>query len=292
MRIKTALKWVGIVLGGLVGLLVLAAIGVSFYMGAYLDRTFDIKGSAVTIPQDPASLEEGKRLATLRGCASGCHGENGRGQVFFELPGGSQMVAPNVVRAAQDWPIEDFERLVRHGVKPDGTSVILAMPSAMFSHLSDEDLGAMFAWFRSLDPGNDALPKTRLNLPGRLMMFYYKQLAETLLSADKIDHSAAPTPPGEGVSIQRGEYLAKTVCSECHGADLRGDTAFDMPDLVVAQAYPLEDFRHLMRTGEALGGRELALMTQVAQERFSHFTDEEVEALHGFLRTLAGQGGE
>ncbi|MDX1556953.1 MAG: c-type cytochrome [Xanthomonadales bacterium] len=290
MWFRTILKWIGIVLGGILALVAVAATIVYIDIGEDLDRTFEIVGTAVEVPESESMIEEGGRLAKLRGCNGGCHGDGSRGQVFFELPGGSQVVAPNVVRAAQEWPTEDFERVVRHGVRPDGTSVIIAMPSAMLYHLSDEDLGAIIAFLRSLDPGAEALPPSRINLPGRVMMAYYRHLAETLLAAEEIDHDAPRPSPVSRDPLERGEYLAKSVCSECHGPDLRGVPEFDMPDLVVAMSYPREDFRALMRTGEALGDREVGLMAQVAESRFSHFTDQEIDDLHAFLQTLPNQG--
>ncbi len=287
MWIRTTLKWLGIVVGSVIGLVLLAVATIYVYMGSYFETTFDVVGTEVSVPEDEASIANGGRLAKLRGCNGGCHGEGSRGQVMFELPGGSGVVAPNVVRAAQNYPIEDLERLVRHGVRPDGTSVLLLMPSAMLYHLTDDDFGAIVAFLRSLDPGSEELPVTNLNVIGRMMMFYYKQLADNLLSAEFVDHDAARINPVGPVAEARGHYLAKSVCSECHGQDLRGTPAFEIPDLVVASAYPLEDFRILMRTGVPSDGRELSTMASVAESRFAYFTDDEIDDLHAFLQTLA-----
>ena len=78
------------------------------------------------------------------------------------------------------------------------------------------------------------------------------------------------------------------MCTECHGEDLRG-SAVDMviPDLAAVAAYPLEEFRKLMRTGVPLDGRELGMMADVATGRFAQFTDDEIGDLHSFLQTLA-----
>lgn len=286
MWIRATLKWLGIVVGSIIGLVLLTAAGIYFYMGSHFGKTFDIAGSEVAVPEDDVTIAEGGRLAKLRGCNGGCHGEGSRGQVFFELPGGSQVVAPNVVRAAQNYPIEDLERLVRHGVRPDGTSVMLAMPSAMFYNLTDEDFGAIVAFLRSLDPGSEEMAVTNLNVIGRLMMFYYKLLVDSLLSAELVDHDAARINPAGPVAEARGHYLASTVCSECHGRDLRGTPGFDIPDLAVAAAYPLEDFRRLMRTGVPPDGRDLDTMPDVAEGRFAFFTDDEIDAVYAYLKTL------
>ncbi len=288
MRIRAFFNWVGIVLGGIVGLVLLAAVTIYVYMGSRFGATFDVAGTAIAVPDDQISIEEGGRLAKLRGCNGGCHGEGSRGQVFFKLPGGTQIVAANIVRAAQNYSIEDIERVVRHGVRPDGTSVIRVMPANMFYNLSDEDFGKIVAFLRSRDAGDEELPDTNIRALGRLMLFYYKQLIGTILTADVIDHDARRFDPTSNDPVERGRYLGFTVCTECHGEDLRG-SAVDMviPDLAAVAAYPLEEFRKLMRTGVPLDGRELGMMADVATGRFAQFTDDEIGDLHSFLQTLA-----
>ena len=41
-----------------------------------------------------------------------------------------------------------------------------------------------------------------------------------------------------------------------------------------------------MKTGVPIGGRDLGLMTTVAQDRFAYFTERELQALYAFLQTL------
>jgi hypothetical protein len=58
------------------------------------------------------------------------------------------------------------------------------------------------------------------------------------------------------------------------------------PPLTVVAAYPAEAFTRLMREGVALGDRELGMMGGVARNRFTHFTDAEIGALHAYLSGL------
>jgi hypothetical protein len=55
----------------------------------------------------------------------------------------------------------------------------------------------------------------------------------------------------------------------------------------VSMAYTGEQFREFLRTGIAFGGRELAMMSPLARDRYASFTDHEIDALHAYLRTLA-----
>jgi hypothetical protein len=52
--------------------------------------------------------------------------------------------------------------------------------------------------------------------------------------------------------------------------------------------YTPDSFRHLLRTGEAVGGRDLGLMSEVSRDAFSLFTEEEIAALYAFLTTHHG----
>jgi cytochrome c553 len=86
-----------------------------------------------------------------------------------------------------------------------------------------------------------------------------------------------------------GKYLALTSCTECHGQELIGSTETSTPDLAIAASYSDQAFERLMRTGIALGDRELRSKSKVARKRFAHFTGNEIRALHRYLQTLAPQ---
>jgi len=97
----------------------------------------------------------------------------------------------------------------------------------------------------------------------------------------------APRAGDSSDTLAHGKYLATTMCTECHGSDLRGGKT--IPDLAIAGAYTESDFLRLMRTGVPIGGRELTLMKEVAIGRFSHLSDPEVAALHVFLKRRAAE---
>lgn len=284
---KKALKWLLIGMGAFAGIALLGAGVIYVLIGLDFDRRFDHAGTDIGVPGDAATVEEGERLARLRGCMGGCHGEGVNGSIFFEVPDGTRVVAPDLGLAAQRYSVPELENVIRHGVRPDGTSVILAMPSSMFYHLSDEDAGAIIAFLKSQSPGDEPLPESRFGPLGRLMVFLFKQDTGTILAAEQIDHDAPRLRPSTSVPVEHGRYLATTVCTECHGDDLRGGPDGFAPSLALVIAYSREDFRKLMRTGEPIGDRELDLMAGVARSRFSHFTDPEIDNLHAYLQTLA-----
>jgi len=285
MRIRTFAKWTGIVLGCL--LLAAGAVVGWFYwsIGQDLDRKYVFDVAAVPVPTSPKDLEEGARLARLRGCNGGCHGDGTGGAIWMEFPDGSKLVAPDLGARAQVYSDLDFVRLLRHGIRPNGTSVIAIMPSNMFYHLTDEDLGRIIAFVRSRQP-TEPLPDSHWGPIGRAMLYYYRTVYEDIVVADSYDHAAASPDPYSDDPVEHGRYLALTACTECHGDDLHGSPPDEIPPLTVVAAYSEEQFRHLMQTGEPIGGRELGLMSEVAVGRFSHFTDAEVGDLYAFLSTL------
>ena len=91
---------------------------------------------------------------------------------------------------------------------------------------------------------------------------------------------AAPLPPS-------GERLAYLVgCVNCHHQTPK--EILNAPPLVVVKSYSLPEFRTLLKTGVTRDGRDMyaqgSIMGIVAREQLSHFTEEEVTAVHEFLQ--------
>ena len=89
---------------------------------------------------------------------------------------------------------------------------------------------------------------------------------------------------------------AMTMCNECHGLDLRGESYYygqdgepPTPDLAIVAAYDRVAFERLIESGYAKGDRRLGLMALVAPDRFPSLTETEVDILYAFLQTLASQ---
>ena len=248
-------------------------------------RAYALTRETVALPTDSASLAEGKRLAQIRGC-TGCHGALAQGDTFVDSWLLARVVSPNLTQAARTYSTDELVRIVRHGVRPDGKSVVV-MPSGMFNPLTDRDLSAILAYLKSLPVAEGPGREVRLGPMARLMF----TLGKFLPAAQEADSAAklASLYPAATDSNWQGAYLARTACTECHGLDLRGDPSGIPPDLKIAGAYPLDAFTRLMRTGVPVSERDLDLMKQVSLQRFSHFTDGEIRALHTYLVARAGR---
>lgn len=164
--IRKILKWVGIVLGSLVGLLVLAFV-VLYSIGSAkwnkLHGKYDVPVETIIIPIDQASIARGEHITTIRICRS-CHTETLSGQSEI-VPGLITFTFPNVTAGAGGVGVtntdEDWVRAIRHGVGHDGRGLVI-MPARNFYNLSDEDLGALIAYLKTLPPVDNEMPPLRI----------------------------------------------------------------------------------------------------------------------------------
>ena len=152
----------------------------------------------------------------------------------------------------------------------------------MYYNLSDGDLGLIIAFLKSVPPVENELPTSSFRLMGRLGL----AMGEFEVEAAVIDHDADRIPPTMADGSPSGQYLAYTACTECHGKALEGGGFSNSPPLVIVRGYTLDEFARLLETGVPRDGRELYLMDDVSLSRFSQFSEEEIEALHGYLQSL------
>lgn len=297
---KKALKWIGIGLAGLVGLVVVAGVVLSFIGGSRLNRSYDIQVETIAIPTDEAAIARGRHLAeTLTFCQK-CHGDNLGGDVFDDEPFIATIPAPNLTSGrggvGATYSDADHVRAIRHGVNPDGRG-LLFMHSDIFHNLSQEDLGAIIAYVKSVPPVDNELPTTKTKPLGRILVALgvFDSEVIPLIPAEVIDHSAPfAEMPAQGATAEYGEYLMSiTLCRMCHGSDLRGGPPIDEgappgPNLVALGAsgvWTEEQFVNTMRTGVTPYGSSLNAEF-MPSDTFMKMTDEELKALWLYLQSL------
>ena len=97
---KKLLKWIGIGLGSLLGLVIIAGLALFLLGRSRLNRTYTLETQMVTIPADEAALARGQHLVTaVVGCVD-CHGPNLGGEVFIDAPPIGRVVASNLTTGA------------------------------------------------------------------------------------------------------------------------------------------------------------------------------------------------
>ncbi len=96
---RRILKWVGIVLGGILGLLVVAAVVLYLVGNAKLGKNYDVAAQPISVPTDAGSIQRGEHLATILLCTR-CHADNLAGQLYFDAPGLLSIPSPNLTAGA------------------------------------------------------------------------------------------------------------------------------------------------------------------------------------------------
>lgn len=274
---KRFLKWTGFVVAGLVGIVLIGAVYVYFASQSEYGRRFEAATPAMpTIPADADAITEGARLAHMRGCHA-CHGDQLTGSVPVDIPHFAKFTAPNLTGKFSD---AELVTAIRMGVKRDGTSSWL-MPSVMFAHMNDEDLGRIVAYVRSLPASAGLEGGTEMRAIGRAIVAkgdFVASAREVAALSEKIIAFDRADP------VSHGRYLVMNLCSECHGQDLNGrPVAHNAPNLAVVKGYSAAAFAQFMKDGKGLGGRELELMSATARERFAIMTPDEISAMYAFL---------
>ncbi|NNF57994.1 MAG: cytochrome c [Rhodothermaceae bacterium] len=285
---RKVLKWIGIGLGSLIVLLLIAGFTMYLIGGSKLNQTYAVHTADLVIPTDSASLVRGAHLARINGCTD-CHGPDLSGQVFVDAPP-FRVVAANLTAGAggigRTYTAEDWDRTIRHGVKPDGKPVFI-MPSAAFHRLSDEDTAALIAYLQQVPAVDHDLPPTEIRTPGRLMAAGPLDVAMEVRT-----EPARSSRPPIGPTADYGEYLASGVCAYCHGEGLLGAQPATpgsppAPSLVAAGQWSLDEFTTTLRTGTTPGGRTLD--PEFMPVAFtSQYDSTEYRALHAYLETLQG----
>lgn len=293
---KPILKWTGISIGTLVGVLILANIILYTLGETRLKKMYVVPEEPVIIPSDEESLAEGKRIFQYRGCEA-CHGEQLQGVVYLENPAIGQVITPNLTTGeggiGSQRTDEDLLRSIRHGIRPDNTP-LLFMPSTEFYYLSDRDLGRVIAYIRSVPPVNNEMPPSKLSVTGRIVMNITKEI--TFLPAELIPHEAPrPVAPEPGITPEYGEYLSHS-CKVCHGLTLSGGEIPGFPpewppapNLTSGKGSRLPTwgeagFIEIIKTGQKHG--RTINPDYMPWESYRHMTEDELRAVYAYLQAL------
>jgi len=281
---RKVLKWIGIGLGSVIVLALIAGGSMAMIGRGKVNRVYPSPTLAALRTDDPAIVTRGRHVAIIHGC-TGCHGENLGGTEFLDIPPG-KIIAPNLTRgeggvAPRYRTAQDWDRAIRHGLRPDGRALLPFMPWATFNRLGDSDAAALIAYVQQIAPVDNPLPATELRLPGYLM-------AAMLPLGDPVEPPAANRVTEPEPTAAYGQYIASHTCVECHGQDLQGGKHPGGrlgPNLAGAGRWSLEEFARAVRQGEAPGGRRLD-PDWMPWEHFAELNDLEVQALHAHLASL------
>jgi mono/diheme cytochrome c family protein len=289
-------RWIGIVLGGIVVVIVLSAFVAYAYGSNRLAKAPEVPVRTVAIPSDAAALERGRHLAhSVTGCAA-CHGSDLGGKPFMEDPVIGTIAAPNLTAGrggiAASYTVDDWVRAVQHGVAKDGR-VLGGMPSNLFASLSDADMGAILAYVTSVPPVDRDVPERKLAIVGTIL---FGTVAYGDLPAVSVDHArVGGTVITEAVTLEYGHYLATiATCSDCHGEGFSGyqgppgpPPGPDITGAGALRSWSKEDFQAFFRQGRRPNGELVS--ADMPWEIYAGLTDGELEAMWMYLLSLPGE---
>lgn len=291
---KKVMKWIGASVGSLLALILVAGFAMFLIGNSRLNKTYDFPPSNIVLPTDEASLEIGKhRVESL--CA-GCHGEDlGGVNNWFDAPPLGTIDSANLTSGeggvGATYTTEDYVRAIRHGIDSDGKPIF--MPAVVSTaHLSDDDLGAIIAYIKTVPPVDR---KTNgANFTPLAKILYVAGILPQL-PVETVSHKTDITAPKAEASVAYGEYMINTHdCRLCHGPNLNGGP---FPDPTIKKISPNltpggevafwteDDFIKTIRTGATPGGHQLDPEFMPWKD-YRNFYDYELQAVYLYLQSL------
>ncbi|HEY4368946.1 MAG TPA: cytochrome c [Steroidobacteraceae bacterium] len=161
-------------------------------------------------------VTRGKYLADAGNCFS-CHTRAAdapfAGGVGFETPFGtiySSNITPDNETGIGKWSVDDLRRAMHEGIAADGHRLFPAFPYTSYTKVSDEDVAAIYAYLKTLQP-------VRYTPPGNGLLFSQRW---TLAIWNAMFFTPGRFVPDAKQSDEwnRGAYLVEGLghCSACH----------------------------------------------------------------------------
>ncbi|MCC6243730.1 MAG: c-type cytochrome [Gemmatimonadaceae bacterium] len=241
----------------------------------------------------------GKHLVESFYACTECHGTNFGGGVMVDDPVMGQVLGPNLTTGKGSrtltYTAADWDRMVRHGVKPSGTAS--PMPSRDYYLMSDRELSDVVSYIRSMPAVDNEVAPVTLGPVGKVLVASGQMplSAETHPTNHEIAH--APLPPAPVADATFGKHLAQT-CTGCHGPQFAGGKILGgPPDWPPAAnltptglpGWSFDDFSRALKEGKSKSGTVLR-EPMLGMGKFArNMTDVELQALWAYIKELPPQ---
>ena len=290
---RALIKWGGRLLA-VVAVLVIIGTGVVYAASERKLRTkYDSSVTSVRVPTDSASIARGEHLVRNVITCTLCHGPDLGGSVYSSSAAMGTVAGPNLTRGrggiGSDYSDLDYVRAIRRGVKRDSTSLIV-MPSEVFTHLSQEDMGAVVAFLKQVPPVDRVVPPSGFGPVGRALLAAGKM---NILVAGKTPRYESPASIPRDTTPAYGKYIADiSGCHGCHGYGLSGGNVAGPPGLPPASnltpagigSWTEADLARALREGKRPDGSTLNEF--MPWKVFRGMTDAEIRSLWLYLESV------
>jgi mono/diheme cytochrome c family protein len=124
-----------------------------------------------------------------------------------------KVTAPNITQDKEtgigNWSARDIRRLLRKGIKPDGTPIATIMPTGFYEIITKKDMNAIVAYVRTLKPVKNKVPDP---------IYKMKQVRQIFPGAERRYREAMFSD-----RQKHGFYLVTIGhCMECHTPMVKG----------------------------------------------------------------------
>jgi mono/diheme cytochrome c family protein len=252
------------------------------------------------------AVERGRYLATAADCAA-CHTSPGgkpfAGGVALQTPFGT-LVAPNITPDPEAgigaWTGDEFVSALREGRGRHGIYLYPAMPYPAYAKMTREDVLAIRAYLRTIDPAPDKIEANRLPFPFNIR--------STMILWNAINFESGQLTSDRSRSAQwnRGRYLVDALghCGACHtpktvmGAEeqsayLQGGKLMGWyaPNITADPrkgigSWPVEEIVAYLKTGANRDALASGGMGEEVVHSSSHMTDDDLQAIALYLLSL------
>jgi mono/diheme cytochrome c family protein len=257
--------------------------------------------------QNFAEIEKGRYLVSAADCIA-CHtvwpnGAHFAGGRPIETPFGnivSANITPDRETGIGSWSDDQFDDAVRRGIRPNGARLYPAMPYPYYTKMSREDVLAIRAYLKTVEPVRNPVVTNTLPFPFNIRtsmrvwnVLFFK---EERFKAD----------PQKSDVWNRGAFLVEGPghCGACHtpknifGADKRGSAfaggkvaGWFAPRLDGAtrsglKSWSADDIVEYLQSGRNARSHADGLMAEVVVNSTSRMSDGDVRAIAVYLKSL------
>jgi mono/diheme cytochrome c family protein len=270
-----------------------------------------------TLAQHHPDGANGAYVAVLGDCAF-CHTRNGgppfAGGLRLATPLGaiySSNITPDSETGIGHYTFKDFVRVMRFGVKPDGTRLYPAMPYTAYSKVSDDDLQDLFAYLRS-----QIVPVHQASRASDILWPLSMRWPLALWNIAFHDTSHFRTDASQDAQWNRGAYLVQGLahCGTCHTPrgwlfeekDVRGATTLFLSGALLDGTSPINlrgndgdglgrwsatDIAALLTSARNAHSAVTETMADVVRHSTQYMTDQDVAAIAVYLKSLSPAPG-